>query len=60
VKDVSAYLDLTSVLVLAGVGALAGGLASDFFVVGTRLTGSPGEGGLMGVAALALVCVPWL
>jgi hypothetical protein len=60
VKDVDAYVELTSLLVLAGMGALAGGLGSDFFVVGTRLTGSPGEGGLVGTLALALVCVPWL
>jgi hypothetical protein len=59
VKNVEAYVDLTSLLVLAGIGALAGGLGSDFFVIGTRLTGSPGEGGLIGAAALALVCTPW-
>lgn len=59
-KEVEARLETASALMLAGMGALGGGLASDFFVIATRLTGSPGEGGLVGALILALVYLPWL
>lgn len=59
VKEMDLYAYKTTWLLLTGVGALAGGLASDLFVVGTRVTGSPGEAGLMVALVLALVCVPW-
>ena len=52
--------ELTTALLLAGIGALAGTLAGDYFVIGTQLTGLPGVGGLAGAAVLLLVCVPSL
>src|ERR1051325_4940507 len=59
VKYAHPHVELTLLLLLAGVAALAGALASDFFVITTRITGSPGEGGLVGVLVLVLVCLPW-
>jgi hypothetical protein len=53
-------VETASVMFLAGVGALAGGLAADFFVVTTKVTSSPSIGGLVGACVLVVVCVPWV
>ena len=52
--------ELTTALLLAGIGALAGSLAGDYFVIGSRLTGSNGVGGVAGAMVLLLICVPSL
>lgn len=50
--------ELTATVLLSSVGMLAGALAGDYFVVGSRLTGSAGIGGLAGATVLLLICVP--
>jgi hypothetical protein len=59
-QGVGRQIELTSCLLLTAEGALACALAGDFFVAGSRLSGSAGVGAALGALMLLLIYMPSL